>query len=135
MEEQEIWLPIQEAAVRYELDYFQLHKWYRSGHIRGRKVAGRIEIAETSLAGFLPPAGTVDLEALVEFMMQTATVAKPDVLGVLEGFFNAVEYMLLDGKFVCTPIAVFRPTVLVGMATASAKARLDCAAGELLGSW
>ena len=57
------------------------------------------------------PAGTAGLEAIIEFMMQTATVAKPDVLGVLEGFFNAVEYLLLDGKCVCTPIAVFRAAV------------------------
>jgi hypothetical protein len=56
-------------------------------------------------------AGTADLEAIVEFMMQTATVAKPDVLGVLEGFFHAVEYLLLDGKCVCTPVAVFRSAV------------------------
>ena len=55
--------------------------------------------------------GTADLEAVVAFMMETATVAKPDVLGVLEGFFNAVEYLLLDGKHVRTPLAVFRPAV------------------------
>lgn len=57
------------------------------------------------------PSGTADLEAIVGYMMETATVAKPDVLGVLEGFFRAVEYLLLDGKNVVTPIAVYRTAI------------------------
>lgn len=57
------------------------------------------------------PTSSANMEAIVDFMMQTATVSKPDVLGVLEGFFSAVEYMLLDGKNVVTPIAVFRSAI------------------------
>jgi hypothetical protein len=57
------------------------------------------------------PSGTADMEAILDYMMQTATVAKPDVVGVLEGFFSAIEYLLLDGKNVVTPIAVFRSAI------------------------
>lgn len=55
----EVWLPIKEAATTYELDYFQLYKWYQRGHVRGRKVHGRIEIAQASLEGHLLPSGWI----------------------------------------------------------------------------
>ncbi len=54
------------------------------------------------------PQGSATFDQVVDLMMLTATVAKPDVLGVLESFFSAVEYLLLDGKNVLTPLAVFR---------------------------
>jgi len=53
----EDWLPLQAAATAYGLDYFQLHKWYRCGHVRGRKVHGQVEIDQAALADFLPPPG------------------------------------------------------------------------------
>jgi excisionase family DNA binding protein len=55
----EVWLPIKAAATSYGLDYFQLHKWYRRGHVRGRKVHGRIEIERASLENQLLPPGWV----------------------------------------------------------------------------
>ena len=55
----EVWLPIKEAATDYGLDYFQLHKWYKRGHVRGRKVHGRIEIERASLENQLLPSSWV----------------------------------------------------------------------------
>lgn len=50
-------LPICEAAAHYGLDYFQLHKWYRSGHVRGHQGVGRSESELAALADLLPPWG------------------------------------------------------------------------------
>ncbi len=71
-------------------------------------------IKNNSLLGNSPcvakvrPQGSATLDQVVDLMMLTSTVAKPDVLGVIEGFFTAVEYLLLDGKNVLTPLVVFR---------------------------
>jgi hypothetical protein len=57
------------------------------------------------------PIATMNLEAIIDRMMHTSTVAKPDVVGVLEGFFSTVEEALLLGMNVATPLANFRTSV------------------------
>ena len=57
------------------------------------------------------PIATMELEDVIERMMQTSTVAKPDVVGVLESFFSTIQEILLLGMNVRTPLANFRASI------------------------
>jgi hypothetical protein len=72
---------------------------------------GNTYIAPGKYVARVVPIATMDLEGLIERMMQTSTVAKPDVVGVLEGFFSAIQEVLLLGMNVDTPLANFRTSV------------------------
>lgn len=50
-----------------------------------------------------------EVEDVVAGMLQHgSTVSKADILSVLEDYYDAVEYLLLDGRSISTPLANFR---------------------------
>jgi hypothetical protein len=58
------------------------------------------------------PAGTADLEMVIDRVLeQGSTVGRTDVVGVLEGYYTAIETLLLEGRNVTTPIANYRLSI------------------------
>jgi len=63
----------------------------------------------TGYSGRIERDKTISFEALVDRVAHSnTTVARSDVLGVLEDFMAVVIDMVLDGKSVCTPLVIFR---------------------------
>jgi hypothetical protein len=58
------------------------------------------------------PTRTADLEIVIDRILeQGSTVGRADVLSVLEGYYTAIESLLLDGKNVTTPNANYRLSI------------------------
>ena len=49
------WLPLQEAARKYEVKPRTLHRWCALRKVRARKVAGFWEVNDAALAALLVP--------------------------------------------------------------------------------
>jgi hypothetical protein len=58
------------------------------------------------------PGQPAEMEDVIERIAEhDSTVSKPDILCVLEDFFNAVELLLLEGRNVNTPLVSFRTSI------------------------
>jgi hypothetical protein len=58
------------------------------------------------------PVSTAELEDVIDRMVKTAVpVSRSELLAVLEGFFAAIERMVLEGRHVNTPLANFQASI------------------------
>lgn len=63
----------------------------------------------TGYVGHIRHDKTIQFDQLVDRVAHSnTTVSRSDVLSVLEDFITAVIDMVLDGKSVCTPLAIFK---------------------------
>ncbi len=58
------------------------------------------------------PSGTATQEDVIDHIIQQgSTVTRADIVSVLENQYNAIVYMVLDGKHVNTPLANFAASI------------------------